>query len=209
MCGFGGGNDDAQEEAERSREDMERRERERQRQISQGKTAIDGAFSQFDDNYYSGYKGKVLDYYNPQIEDQYGDAQAKLVAALAGRGQLESTAGAGAFADVSKEYNTQRTGVANQAVDAAQKLQGNVENQKTDLYALNAAAADAKGMGARAVGSATALTAPPTLSPIGRLFDAVLQPWLNYRNAAGNAPGAAYQSPVRSGSPAGSGRVIT
>jgi hypothetical protein len=206
--GMGGGGSG---EARRAREDTERRERERQANISQGKREIDGAFNQFGDDYYDDYQDQVLSYYNPQIDDQYGDAQAKLNAALAGRGILESTVGAGANSGLLKEYNKERTSIANEAVDATNKVREGVENSKTDLYALNSAAADPEGMGARAVGSATALVAPPTLTPLGQVFQGFLQPWLNYQQGANSRPGPAYQSPIRGNNPKagyGSGSVV-
>lgn len=207
MC-FGGGNDAAQE-ADRGRRETEAREAKRQADIGLGKKSIDKAFGKFDNSYYTGYQNDYTGYYNPQIDSQFQDAQGKLIAALAGRGTLESTVGASAQGKLQTEKNTARTGVANEAVDASNKLRGNVENTKTDLYALNQASADPQAMGARAVGQATSIVAPPPTSPLGQVFASFLQPYMNQQQAYQNRAGSPYSSPYGGGSNrAGSGRVI-
>lgn len=202
------GSNDAAKQAKKQQEELERKEAERQAKIAEGKTAIDTAFSQFDDDYYGGYKGAYLDYYLPQLDSQFTDANAKLVAALAGRGTLESTPGFNAVGKLTENYNQQRTGIANEAENAANQLQSTVENNKSDLYALNLSAADPEAMNTLAQGQATALVAPPTLSPLSQVFASALQPYLNYQSAAQNSPGAPYQSSITTASGGGSGRVI-
>lgn len=207
MC-FGGGNS-AANDAKKQQKELDRREAERQSKIKAGKGKIDEAFGQFDDDYYGGYKGAYTDYYFPQIDDQFGKAKNKLVAALAGRGTLESTPGINAVGDLTENYNQQRTGIANEALDAAQKLRSTVENNKTDLYALNLSAADPESMSAMAQGQATALVAPPTMSPLSQVFASALQPYLNYQSAAQNRAPASYRSGIPGGaSGQGSGRVV-
>lgn len=207
MC-FGGGSNSAAEDAERQRKKLEKQERERQANIKAGKGKIDTAFGQFDDSYYDAYKGDYTGYYFPQIDSQFGDATAKLTAALAGRGMLESTPGINAIGDLTETYNTQRTGIANEAQDAAQKLRANVENNKSDLYALNLSAADPEAANTLAQGRAASLAAPPATSPLTQVFAAALQPYLNYQSASQNRAGAPYQSRVTTASGSGSGRVV-
>ena len=203
MC-FG---NSAADEARRARQETERREQERQEKVSAGKVAIDNAFARFGDDYYRDYTDTYTDYYFPQIDDQFDRASAKLVAALAGRGVLDSTPGIDARSQLLKQYNTQRTGIANEAVDAANRLKGTVENTKTDMYTLNQAAADPEAMGARAVGQATALVAPPTTSPLSQVFASFLAPYLQNRQNASLVPAQQY-APISRATGAGSARVV-
>ncbi len=202
---MGGGGDDT---AKRQQEDMDRREAERQAKVKKGKGSIDKAFGQFDDDYYGGYQSAHTDYYNPQLDDQYDTAVGQMVSSLVGRGLGESTVGNDQRAKLLEESNRQRAGIANQAVDSTNKLKTSVENSKTDLYALNEASADPEAMNARAVGEATALVAPPTLSPLAQIFTSALSPFLAYQSASqGRAP-TYQQAPVTyNPSSSGSGYV--
>lgn len=203
-----GSNNQAADEANKAAQETKDREAKRQKDIGQGKTNIDSAFARFDPAYYQGYQNDYTGYYNPQLDDQFKTASAKTIAALAGRGTLESTAGNAKQGELQTQYDTARTGIANEAVDAANKLKGNVENTKTDLYSLNQASADPEAMGARAVGQATSLVAPPTTSPLGQVFASFLQPFANYQSGWQNRSGPSYSSPYGTPSYSGSGRVI-
>ena len=209
-----GGNDNAADDAKRQRRDMERREAARQAAIKSGKKNINSAFGQFNDSYYGDFKKAHLDYYLPQLDTQYAEANGKMIAALAGRGMLESTVGADKSAGLLTDYNTQRTGIANEAQSAANKLKSTVENSKTDLYALNSASEDPAAMGARAVGQASTLVASPPFSPLGQVFASSLQPLVAAQNAYNTRPDPRY--PEQAAPPPawrqprgqGSGRVV-
>lgn len=149
---------------------MEMREVTRQGDIGLGKIGIDKQFSKFDPKYYDKYKADYQGYYTPDLADQYANAQGDLTANLADRGMLDSTVGIHKYADLSKENADARANIANEANDAAKKLRGTVENAKSNLYNLNQASADPQAVNAQAVGQATALVAPPTYSPLGKVF---------------------------------------
>lgn len=191
-------------------EEARRKEEERQRKITEGKGRIDEAFSQFNDDYYDQYNQDYLGYYTPQLEDQYSTARDKLTAALAGRGVLEGTPGASKIAELDKKYNATRTQVANDAEAASRDLRTRVENNKTDLYSLNQSSADPEGIGARAIGQATALEAPPTFSPLGEVFATLLGTVGNhYANAQNSNRYYGSAQPTLYVSPTGSGRVVS
>ena len=87
---------------------------------------------------------------------------------------LESAVGATKFADTSRQHQEARSKVAGDAVDASQRLKGQVEQSKSNLMAQNEASADPQGVAAQAVGQASALVAPPTYDPLGQIFADVL-----------------------------------
>lgn len=185
---------------------MDMREYERQHDIDLGRIGIDKSFAKFDDPYYDQYKADYTGYYYPQLDRQYGKAVDKMTAALAGRGMLESTAGASQFADLGRENAEARTNIANEAQDAANKLRGTVENEKSNLYSLNQASADPQAVNAQAVGQATALVAPPQYSPLGQVFANALGSLGNFVSAKQNTPTKSYVSPYPTGY--GSGKVV-
>jgi hypothetical protein len=182
MC-FGGGNNSAQALAAQQQAEMRRQEEERQGKIREGQAGIDKAFSQFDPAYYDKFKQTYNANYLPQIEDQYARAKDKLTATLAGRGTLESTVGASKFGDLQKTRNDAEAQVGNSGADAANDLRKRVEDTKSNLYTLNQSAADPAGVSARAIGEASSIATPPSLSPIGQVFASVLQPLATFNKA--------------------------
>lgn len=185
---------------------MEMRELTRQHDIDLGKIGIDKAYSKFDDNYYKGYQNDYTGFYNPQLDRQYKEAVGATTAALADRGVLESSVGANQFADLSRQNSEAKTNIANEALDASNKLRGTVENSKSSLYSLNEASADPQAANAQAIGQATALVAPPTYSPLGQVFASAFNNLANFQQARQNRVTANYKSPVATGY--GSGSVV-
>jgi len=182
MC-FGGGKDNSAAIAAQQDAQMKADEAARQDKIKAGQSKIDEAFGQFNDPYFTGYQQTYTDYYRPQIADQYKEARGKLIAALAGRGVLNSSIGGNALARVEKQRADAEGAVANQAVDATNNLKGQVEQTKTNLYNLNRSAADPEGIAARATGEATAIAAPQALSPLGQVFASSIAPFVTFNNA--------------------------
>lgn len=190
---------------------LDMREYARQGDVNIGQSRIASAFQPFNAAYYEQFAKKYNDYYQPQLDRQYTDANAKLTAALAGRGVLESTPGATQLAELLRKNLQTRTEIANNAQDAANGLRINVETARTNLTNLNQASADPTAVNTAAVGQATALMAPPTFSPLGEVFASAISALGNAAGASNNRAGTPYQSPYvygRRGS-TGSGRVIS
>lgn len=188
------------------RAQMELTELQRQHAIDLGKIAIDQNFEKFNPAYYKGYKQDYRDYYSPQVKDQFNETTGKLNASLVDRGLGESSVGNAAKTGLFKDYTQANTNIANEALDASNKLRSQVQSQKSNLYSLNEASADPMGVNAQAIGASTSLVAPPTYSPLGQLFTSALQPFAAYQTAQQNSPTRQYSSPYST--PQGSSRVI-
>lgn len=187
-------------------------EADRQARIKQGQDAVDQAFGQFDDNYFTKYRQAYGDYYNPQIDKQYERAQDKLKAQLAGQGILESGVGNQAFSDLAGTYADNKASISKQADAAVNGLRGNINNAKTALYTADTAAGDPAQMASMAAASATALAQPQAYSPLADLFAGALNSYGAYRQAQainGNTAGGGAFTPdylrTTGGNGAGSG----
>jgi hypothetical protein len=145
--------------------------------VAQGKSSIDKAFEQFTPDYFNKYKQSYIDAYNPQLKDQYGIAKDSLTASLADRDILESTPGANAFGQLSKTLNNTEAEIGNRATDASNGLRATVDNTKTNLYGLNANAADPLTVAAQAQAQSGAIVSPQSMSPLGNVFAGVLGPY--------------------------------
>lgn len=142
----------------------------RQARIRTGQSNIDQAFSGFDDNFYQGYQDQYTGYYNPQLEDQYGDAVKRLTLQLAQSGNLTGSAGANQFGDLEEYYNQQRLALTNRALDAVNTLRGNIDNKKSQLYADNRAAADPGSASSAAASAVQYLQPTAPSSPLANVF---------------------------------------
>ena len=145
-------------------------EEERQARIVQGTSAIDSAFSGFNDDFYNNYQNTYTDYYYPQLDDQYNDARKRLTLQLAKTGNLTSSAGINQMGDLQEYYNTQRTGITNQALNAANDLRADVDMRKSQLYADNRSAADPGSATSAAASAAAALQPTAPSSPLANTF---------------------------------------
>jgi len=207
MC-FGGGGSTAQDATD-TYNDIDAREVIRQNDIKKGKANIDTNFAQFNDPYYQGYEKAYADNYVPQIEKQYATSVGKMMSALAERGMDRSSVGAAAQGDLFGENVKAKASIASDARSAADNLRSNVENTKSNLYAMNNASADPAAANAMALGQSKSLVAPPQYSQLGDVFASAMQPFSNGITAANNAPGTPYKSPFAGGGrQSGSGTVV-
>ena len=210
MC-FGGGGSTAKtnQDAQDTSNDINARELIRQNDVKKGKANIDTNFAQFNDPYYTGYEKAYAANYTPQINKQYNTSVGKMMSALAERGMDRSSVGAAAQGDLYGEKVNAEASIASDARSAADGLRSNVENTKSNLYAMNNASADPAAANAMALGQSKSLVAPPPVSPLGDVFAAAMQPFNNGISAANNAPGTPYKSPYGSNrSSSGSGTVV-
>lgn len=186
MC-FGGGGTPSDNGAAAAAQQAEADEAARQARIREGQSRIDSAFGQFDDDYYGGYENAYKDNYLTQVDDQYDDARAKLIAALARKGTLESTSGINAQGQLDEELGKRRVQIGDEASSAAQGLKSRVEQSKSDLYGLNTASADPDASAARATAEAQSLVAKPTYSPLGQIFADIINPFTSFVSADRNS----------------------
>ena len=70
----------------------------------------------FNDDFFNGRKQAYMDYADPQLEDQYGDANKQLTFSLARSGLLDSSARGEKLGDLQKLYDTQKQAVADKAL---------------------------------------------------------------------------------------------
>ncbi|HKJ72718.1 MAG TPA: hypothetical protein VKA19_01255 [Alphaproteobacteria bacterium] len=155
----------------RAEQQQKQQEADRKAAVAQGQQNINSAFSGFDPSYYNGIQQAYLDYYTPQLKDQYGQAQKSLTYDLARHGQLDSSAANTRESQLSKQYGLQLGKITNNAADAVNTQRTNVENQKNSLLDFNNSAADANAVSTRAGGVTDNLKSwAPQLSPLGQVF---------------------------------------
>jgi len=129
----------------------------------------------FDDAFYDKFKQSILDYYMPQVEDQYGKAKDQTTYGLARAGTLQSSAATDEAARLAKENELNRANVVSQADTGAAGLKSRVAQEQakaeSTLYATenpdvatNQALAAVKDVS----------VAQPELTPLGQIFQTAL-----------------------------------
>ena len=162
MGGGGGGDGGARQ-----------REQDRQNRISEGNTAIDSAFSGFNDDFFGGINSNFLRFQQPEVDNQFRDAKKNLTFALSRSGNLSSSAGANETRKLIEQLNRANQLVASEADRFTQDLRGNVSNSQSNLRSLLTSTEDPVAAGNQALAEAQRLNQPPVFAPLGQLFSGV------------------------------------
>lgn len=164
MCtGGGGGSDDAAKEARKAEEA-------RQKRIEEGTKSINEQFARFDEPFFNSVEQAALDYYVPQLHDQYGDTREGVIKRLAREGNLEASTGSKQLGDLTDAANFGYTQVADRARSLSSQQRARIEQEQSRLLSQLSATADPAAAAAQSQAASLALTAPPEYSPIGDVF---------------------------------------
>lgn len=164
-------------------------EQQRQANLSYGNNAINSAFSGYDDPYYDKLKSNYTDFYNPQLETKFSDAQQQALFNNARAGTINSSAAAKTNSDLQREKGTQEQSVLSGAESYANNARQQIASQKAQLQgALSASGGNYVDTGAL---SNIAPPTLPTLSPLGDIFSAVAGVASNDAAVRARAAGAA------------------
>jgi hypothetical protein len=147
-------------------------EAERQQRTRDSRTAVDEALSQFapGSGFFNDVRQDYLQYYRPQVKQQFGRATDQQQFALQRRGLGNSSTGVEQYGRLLEDYNKRLVDIANAAKDFAGNKRQEVEGTRQDLYNLAQGAADPSAAAASASARAAALTAPPAYNQLGDLF---------------------------------------
>ena len=157
--------------------------------LAEGTGNINNAFTSYDDNYYKAISQKYLNYYLPQVDDQYKKSGETLLYNLARNGILDSSAKIDAYAEADKIYGEQKQDITSKANALSSDAKKYISDQKTSLLnQLNVTGGDplqASGFLGKAP-AAISVTAPtqPNFSPLANLFDNITSIAKNETNAA-------------------------
>lgn len=174
-------------------EEARKREEERQARIKAGTAKIDSVFGTFDDSFYDARKGEYLDFYQPQLDDQFKKAQDELTFAFARNGTLNSSMAADKQAELASKYDVEKAGILSQADSAIGEMRSRNNNEKSALVAQLQATGDADRVSNEALGRTQQLfNERPSYNSLGDIFGGVASAIGNYR--AGQQQGQVYNT---------------
>eukprot|EP00752_Nemacystus_decipiens_P019185 g17241.t1 len=102
-------------------------------QIRQGSAAIDEQFSRFDDAFYDDRGEAYLDYYQPQLENQFQEAMNRLTFSLARAGTTNSSIAGKEIADLQSDYDLQLADLATRRDADVASLRGRIQDERSGL----------------------------------------------------------------------------
>jgi len=138
----------------------------------------------FDDAFFGGQRDAYMDFYQPQLDDQFGQAKDQLTYALARAGTLNSTLAADKSADLTKKYDVQKASVLSQANDQVAQNRSRINNEKSALVAQLNATGDANRVSNEALSRTQQMyNEAPAYNPLGDIFSGVAAGIGNYVNA--------------------------
>lgn len=180
MCFGGGGSADKIARQQRNDEIA------RQSRITQGMANISNIFGGFNDAFYKKRADDYSAYAMPEVDRQAGQQRRDLIYALARTGNLDSSAAIDKAAELSREVNNQRVGIANEALNQANNLRGQVEQTRGNVVAELNATGDAEAAANSALRTSQNLNQPAGFSPLGNLFLNFAQSIAGIGSRAGN-----------------------
>ena len=142
----------------------------RQLKVDAGLEEIEKVFSQYDQDFYDKSGEAYLDYYEPQLEDQFKDGLKELQYALARGGRFDSSTEVNKKADAAKEYGIQMNELASGAIDASNKTRADVTAAKRDMTNLNQVNANPDLAASLSRSQAGVLNQPPKFDPLLDVF---------------------------------------
>jgi len=159
-----------QADASRARADEEAR----QGRIRQGTSAIDEAFAGFNDEFYKGRADAYQEYYEPQLQDQFGKARDSLTFALARAGLLNSSVAGEKQADLTKSFEDQRSQIISRALASVNDQRARIAGQKSALVGQLNTTGDSTQASQAALATSKQLAGEqPEYSPLGDIFAGV------------------------------------
>lgn len=168
---------------------LQQQEQERAALIDQGVGRINAAFGGFTPQFYQGVQQNTLASLMPQLMQQYRQAQQQLGTGMAQRGLLQSSAARNARTAMDQQLGLNQIAVGNQAIQSGQDVQKQVATEKANLVNQLQVASNPSLAAQRAVESASSISLPSMVAPLGNMF----QDWS--RNYLAGSMTQAYQNP--------------
>lgn len=162
---------DAAKDAKKAARRAEAAAEERKKNIATGTSQVRTAFNNtYTDAFYEKLRSALLDYYMPQVETQYQDAQNQTLYGLDRRGLRESSVRGDAFGKLQTRYNTAKQDVVRRGETLVGQRKGDVGRAlESSIMQINAAE---DPISAAAIGAQNAKinTYQADYSPMGQVF---------------------------------------
>jgi hypothetical protein len=142
--------------------------------------------TQFNPDFYSGYSKQLMDYWRPDIDRQYGDAQRSLNYTYADAQPGGGSAPAEGFGRLKEAYQKALLSAGDNSRSQANQLRGNIEGQRSALLSSVTSDTDPNAAIAQTSRTISGIPLTPTYSPLGDIFSNVTGQFANAMQARYN-----------------------
>lgn len=144
----------------------------RENLIGLGDFMISDSFGNtFNDEYYNNYKQSSLDYYMPQLQNQYSDARENVTFDLARKGALDSSVAGDTFGDLTKRFEQEQGNVTNKVQDMVQRARTVADEARNSLQQYNQSVANPQQVNQQITQTVDRVQAQaPEPTPMGQVF---------------------------------------
>lgn len=163
MCFFGNSGPDPSVVARQSEE-------RRAGRIREGTANINQQFEGFNPEFFGEIEQSALDFFNPQLTEQFQGTREGVVKNLARSGNLSGSVGATTLGNLFAERAKQQARIGERARGIAGEAKAGVERNRASLIQNLSATADPFAAAQAAGASAASLSAPQQFSPLGDAF---------------------------------------
>lgn len=153
-------------------------------------------------DFYEGFRKSLGDFYNPEVERQFGDAKKANLFDMARRGTMRSSDAVDKNADLTRDYANANAKVQSDIEGQVTGLKTDVNNSRTRALQLLTSTEDPTVAANTARTEVNAIQSrAPQFSDLGNLFASAINSYTNYKNGqAGRAAvaGVPARSPYKS-----------
>ncbi len=155
----------------------------RQGRINAGMSAIDNAFSGFNENFFNTRRNDYINYALPQLTKQYQNTRNNLAYSLARNGLTNSGAAVKENQALTDTNAENVATIGNEAQNQANQTRQQVATQKANVTNQLISSGDPSLARESAQQATAGLNAPPSWAPIGNLFSDFTNTYINNQTA--------------------------
>lgn len=162
---------------QQQQEAAEARQREEQRQarIKDGNVKIEQQFARFDNPFYGQRRQAYMDFYQPQLDNQFKDAREAMTYELARAGLVNSSVAGDRLGDLQREYDVNRASILSRATGEENNLRSRVNQERAALVTQLNATADADRVSNEALARTQVIQQEtPRYDSLGDIFGGLL-----------------------------------
>ena len=157
-------------QAEKRLADQQRIETERSNKITGNVSSIEQAFAGFDDPFFAEAGSNIRDFFVPQLNQQFGDAQKQATFDLANQGLSDSSVAADKAGELKELFDRELQGIESKANTAEQSLRGDVSARESNLRRLAEAGTSLDSFQSVISPEVSQVNLPTNFSALGDIF---------------------------------------
>lgn len=154
--------------------EQRRLEQERANKISGNVSSIGSAFSKFDDPFFEQAGSNVREFFTPQLQEQFEEAQEKTAFNLANKGLSDSSVAADKAGELKDLFDRELRNIETKAGEAENQLRTDVSNRRSNLIRLAESGTGLDNFSELITPEVSSVQLPTNFNALGDVFGSVV-----------------------------------